>query len=375
MSDLPLAQATAVKQRLLSLDALRGLDMLCIMGLEDIIREIARIWENPVTHTLAEQFEHVPWAGLHAYDMIFPLFMFLSGFALPLSMDVRVERGDSRLRLWGKIGMRCGVLVLLGLIYNGVFSLKPVEPRYASVLAQIGLAWGISASLHLVVRSSRGRWITIFAWLASIAILHLLVPVPGYGAAILTESGSINAWFDRQFLPGRLHGVTFDPEGLLSILFAVPLTMAGALAGGFMKKHLGQPWKFVSGLAVAGAISVAAGAVCWALGYPPVKALWTVTFDLFAIGISALLLALFYAVIDVLRWQSWSFPLRVIGMNSITIYIGSRLISFPEISDFLFGRASWGLGEAAPLFLLCGVLLLEWLVLYFFYRRGWFLRV
>ncbi len=361
--------------RLLSLDALRGLDMLCIVGLEDLIRALAHHWQTPFTEALAEQFEHVPWAGLHVYDLIFPLFMFLSGVSLPLSLDARVDRGDSKGRLWGKIALRVLLLVFLGMVYNGVFSTKPDLPRFASVLGHIGIAWGIAASLYLVVRNWKVRLGMLLGWLVAVAIFHLLVPVPGHGAGILTETGAINAWFDRSFLPGRLHGVTFDPEGLLSILFAVPITLAGALAGEGLKRLSSRPWKFAAGLATCGTISVIAAIVCWKAGYPPIKALWTSTFDLFAIGIASLLFASFYAVIDVARFQKWSFPLRVIGMNSIAIYLGQRFVSFPEVSEFLFGRVSWLAGDGAEIVILCGAILVEWLVLYFFYRKKWFLRV
>ncbi len=118
-----------------------------------------------------------------------------------------------------------------------------------------------------------------------------------------------------------------------------------------------------------------AGAACWTLGYPPIKSLWTASFDLFAIGISTLLFAAFFGIIDVARLHSWSFPLRVIGMNSLTIYLASKLVPFPDMSAFLFGRAAGFAGSAGPLVILVGVLVLEWLVLYFLYRKQWFLRV
>lgn len=375
MSQISPDKLVLPQQRLLSLDALRGLDMLCIIGLEDLIREWSQLTDAPGVHTLAQQFEHVPWAGLHLYDLIFPLFMFLSGVAMPLSLDSRMERGDSRLALWRKILIRTGVLILLGMLYNGVFAASPAEPRYASVLGQIGLAWGITATVFLLVRKRAYRFTIFGGWLVAVALLHLLFPVPGHGAGALTADGSINSWVDRLLLPGRLHGGNFDPEGLLSILCAVPLTMAGALAGSFLKSAEGNPWRFVYGLALAGVTSVGGGMVFSFAGYPPIKALWTATFDLYAIGISALLFALFYAVIDVLRYQSWSFVLRVIGMNALTIYLGSRLISFPKVADLVFGRLAGFAGEGGPLVLLGGVLLLQWLVLYFFYRKRWFLRV
>lgn len=362
-------------RRMLSLDALRGFDMLCIMGLEDVIREFARWCPTSLSETLAEQFEHVPWAGLHVYDLIFPLFMFLSGVSIPLSMDARLDRGDSRWMMWRKILIRCALLILLGMVYNGVFSDKPVGPRFASVLGQIGIAWAIAASLHLVMRDTRKRLGILVGWLAAVAIFQLLIPVPGHGAGVLTETGAINTWFDRTFLPGRLHGGTFDPEGILSAVFAAAITIAGSLVGTFMKRPDAYSWKTVGTLAAWGAGAVLLGSACWAAGYPPIKSLWTASFNLLAIGISTLMFALFFGIIDVARFQSWSFPLRVIGMNSLTIYIGSKLVLFPEMSAFLFGRVVGYAGDAAPLLLLCGVLVLEWLVLYFFYRQRWFLRV
>jgi predicted acyltransferase len=362
-------------RRMLSLDALRGFDMLCIMGLEDVIRELAHWHPTPLLHGLAEQFEHVTWAGLHVYDLIFPLFMFLSGVSIPLSMDSRLDRGDSRWKMWRKIIIRCVLLILLGMVYNGVLSDKPVGPRFASVLGQIGIAWAIAASLQLVVRDTRRRVAILIGWLAAVAIFQLLVPVPGHGAGVLTETGAINTWFDRTFLPGRLHGGTFDPEGIVSALSAASITMAGSLVGTFLKRPDARSWKTVGTLAAVGAAAVLLGSACWVAGYPPIKSLWTASFNLLAIGISTLLFALFFGIIDVARLQSWSFPLRVIGMNSLTIYIGSKLVLFPEMSAFLFGRVAGLAGDAGPLLLLCGVLVLEWLVLYFFYRQRWFLRV
>ncbi|MES2438861.1 MAG: DUF5009 domain-containing protein [Verrucomicrobiota bacterium] len=367
--------ALPAPRRMLSLDALRGFDMLCIMGMEDVIRELAHWRKTPALEALAEQFEHVPWAGLHAYDLIFPLFMFLSGVSIPLSMDARLDRGDSRWMLWRKVLTRCALLIVLGMIYNGVLSGKAVEPRFASVLGQIGIAWAVAASLQLVVRDTRARLGILCGWLAAVAVLQLLVPVPGHSAGVLTETGAINTWFDRTFLPGRLHGGTFDPEGLLCALSAASVTMAGSLVGTFLKRPAAHSWKSVGILTAVGAGAVVAGWLCWAAGYAPIKSLWTASFDLFAIGISTLLFAVFFGIIDVARLSSWSFPLRVIGMNSLTIYLGSRLVSFPEMSAFLFGRVAGFGGSAGPLILLVGVLVLEWLVLYFFYRKQWFLRV
>ena len=369
------AQNPVLKQRLSSLDALRGLDMLCIIGGDAVIHEAARLWPGPALGALAVQFEHVGWEGLHVYDLIFPLFIFLSGVAIPLSMDARMVRSASRRPLWGKIAMRTVLLLVLGIIYNGLLADEPQAPRLPSVLGQIGLAWGIAASIYLIVRDNRARAAVLLGWLVGVAILQLLVPVPGHGAGVLTKIGALNTWLDRTILPGRLHRGTFDPEGLLCCVSAASVAMAGALAGVLLKRPYARSWRTVALLAGSGSTAVLLGLLCWALGYPPIKALWTSTFNLLAIGISTLLLALFFGIIDVARVKSWSFPLTLIGLNSLTVYLAARLVSFREMSGFLFGRLAGNSGNAGPLVVACGVILLELLMLYFLYRRQWFLKL
>ena len=349
--------------------------MLWIIGAEVIVRDLAKWLNWPQLKLVSGQLEHVNWDGLQAYDLIFPLFMFLSGVAIPFSLGNRIDRGDSRWHLWGKIFIRICVFILLGVVYNGALSTSSEVPRIASVLGQIGIAWGIAASLYLVVSSGGKRIGILFGLLGFIAMLQILVPVPGYGPGVLTETGAINTWLDRLFLPGKLNGRTFDPEGLLCILSAVALPLAGSLVGDPLRSAAGITWKRVGIQFLTGIGFIAAGWLCWRMGYPPVKALWTTTFNLFAIGISLTLFTMFFAVIDVAGVGFWSFPLRVIGMNSLTIYLGHRLINFSAPSEFLFGRLSRLAGDAGPLVLACGVVVLEWLALWFFYQKKWFLRV
>jgi len=368
-------RSPATSPRLLSLDALRGFDMLWIIGAEFVVRELAKWLNSPQLQVVSGQLDHVDWDGLQAYDLVFPLFMFLSGVAIPFSLGSRIDSGNSRWSLWGKILMRVCVFILLGIVYNGALSANLGVPRIASVLAQIGIAWGIAASLFLVVLSVRKRIAILLGLLGFIAILQLFVPVPGYGAGVLTESGAINTWLDRLLLPGKLNGVTFDPEGLLCILSAVALPLTGSLVGGPLRSAAGISWKRVGIQLVTGLAFIAAGWLCWRLGYPPVKALWTTTFNLLAIGISLTLFTVFFAVIDVARVGFWSLPLRVIGMNSLTIYLGHRMINFNAPTEFLLGRLAHLAGDAGPLVFACGVVLLQWMVLWFFYQKKWFLRV
>lgn len=349
--------------------------MLWITGAAALVRRAAEWQETPWLQAWAKQLSHVDWDGLRAYDLIFPLFMLLSGIAIPFSFDGRLERGVGKSSLFLKILFRVVVLVSLGMIYNGLLSSQPGPPRLASVLGQIGIAWGIAASAHLIFPTINQRIVLTAGVITTITILHLWVPVPGFGARDLTQTGAMNAWLDRQFLPGSLYGLTFDPEGLLCIFSACSLTLAGSTVGSVLRRSTSYTWTQCAIFAATGAALIGLGTIWWKLGYLPIKALWSGTFDLLAIGISMMIFAVFFGIIDVARLRSWSFPLRVIGMNSLTIYLLILFVDFSKPAELLSGRiAVWG-GSAGPVILAAAVLIIEWLVLWFLYRKRIFLRV
>lgn len=360
--------------RLFSLDALRGFDMLWIIGADVLIHRLAAWKQTPWLEAWSTSLRHVKWEGLAAYDLIFPLFMFLSGVAIPFSLDSRIGRGDSKAHLLGKILLRTALLIILGMVYNGFFA-GPGQGRVASVLGQIGVAWGCAALMHVFIKARWMRMALIPTLLLIVAGLQLFYPVPGHGAGVLTPAGAFNSWIDRGYLPGRLNEGIFDPEGLICVFSAISVTLAGAIAGSFLRGAGGGSWRMAGSLFAAGATATILGWVCWKLGYPPIKALWTSTFDLLAMGISLMTFALFYAVIDVLGLRAWSFPLRVIGMNSLGIYLIGRFINFERASTLLFGRWAASLGEAGPVMIIVGVLLLEWLLLYLMFRKRIFVKV
>lgn len=361
--------------RLRSLDALRGFDMLWIVGLAELFHALAKVLGYGWLVSWSHQLEHPPWDGLHAYDLIFPLFMFASGMSVPYALLPKLERGETRSRLLVSVWRRALVLVLLGIIYNGGLELNFAKQRYASVLGQIGLAYGIAASIFLLSRTWKARALCCGAILAGIAALQLLFPVPGHGAGVLTPDGIVNAWLDRMFLPGRLHGVVFDPEGLLCIVSASALTLGGVIAGDFVRSWGEPSHTAASRLLLAGAAMLLAGWLCWKAGYPPIKSAWTTTFNLLAGGICTWLFVIFYLLVDFRPQSNWSFPLQVVGMNPLTIYLAEKVIPFPEISRFFFGGIARLSGVWSEVILILGVLVIEWLLLWFLWRKRAFLRV
>lgn len=373
-------------RRLLSLDALRGFDMFWIIGGDALFRRLAAVTDWPWADVVARQLTHVEWEGLRAYDMIFPLFMFMSGVAIPYAFGSRRRRGATRGDILKKVFIRAVVLVLLGLICNGLLKLDYANPREAfanfrtaSVLGQIGLAYLFASLVTVFFESFRARLMWLIGLLTGYAALQLFVPVPGVGAGVLTETGIINGYIDRMLLPGRLYGKVdgvqmFDPEGLLCIVSATGITLMGTLAGSVLRDGVGSGMRKAMTLTVAGALTLGLG-LAIAPWYPPIKAAWTTTFNLQAGGISLMLLALFYLVIDVWGFSRWSFFFRVIGLNAITIFIAPRIINFPYAAAFFFTGLATLAGVYGPLVLIAGSIGVKWLFLWFLYRYRIFLRV
>jgi predicted acyltransferase len=152
------------------------------------------------------------------------------------------------------------------------------------------------------------------------------------------------------------------------------VVLAGSLAGSLIRSGRFSAYRNTVVLAGSGFILILVAKILspW---YPFIKAAWTSTFDILTAGISLLLLALFYLLVDVWKGEKWSFALRVIGMNSITIYLAKRMIDFWYTSEFLFKGFAGLFGEFSLVILYMGLLVVEWLFLYFLYKKRIFLRV
>ena len=289
--DTGLLQPAPVR-RLLSLDALRGFDMFWIMGGEEIFHVLAKTTGWAWAVFMADQFTHVDWNGYRPYDNIFPLFLFLAGVSTPYSLGSRLAKGDDRAALARKVIIRGLTLVLLGIIYNnGLFEKSIAEMRFPSVLGRIGLAGMFAQLIYLYVRSERTRYGIFAGLLLGYWALLILVPVPGYGAGNLTMEGGLVSYIDRLVLPGRLHRVIHDPEGILSTLPAIGTGLLGIFAGTILRrKDIGDGAKIWQ-LVIWGVACLALGWV-WDLVFPVNKNLWTSSFVLVAGGWSFLMLSL-----------------------------------------------------------------------------------
>lgn len=306
---------TERSERLVSLDAFRG---LTIAGM--ILVNNPGSWAH-----VYGPLRHAEWHGWTPTDLIFPYFLFIVGVAIPFSFRRRIEAGAARADLLRHIVRRSLILVGLGLAMRAIPDFDLLSMRYYGVLQRIGLVYLAAASAYVYL-PDRSRRTLAAGLLLGYWALMTLVPVPGYGAGDLSPDGNLAAWLDRLILDGHLWQGTWDPEGLLSTLPAVATALLGIFAGTWLQSGRDRP-RLLRGLVTAGALLTVAG-WGWGLVFPINKNLWTSSYVLFTAGTGLLLLGLLYGLIDVRRvrgwWESW---MVVYGMNAITVFVASGMLS------------------------------------------------
>ncbi len=361
--------------RLYSLDALRGFDMFWIMGAEEIFHGLAKSTGSPFWGAISNQFTHPAWNGFHFYDLIFPLFLFISGVATPYSIGRELEKGKSRHQVLIRVIKRSLILVILGIIYNNGLQIRPLaDIRFGSVLGRIGLAYMFANIIYLYAKN-----VSQIIWFCALLIGYWLLlkfnAAPGFPKGDLTMEGNFASYLDRSILPGRLYLKIHDPEGLISTIPAICTGLLGIFAGKLLKNSaLKQSTKTLR-LALAGIIFIILAQI-WNLDFPINKNLWTSSFVLNVGGISLLLLALFYYIIDVLGYQKWAFFFKVIGMNSILIYMSGRFINWNYTTNGFFQWVGQLVGNPfGVVFMACLFVLVKWAFLYLMYKKKIFLRV
>ncbi len=360
-------------ERLASIDALRGFDMMWITGGEEVIHALNKVIHNPIMSALDEQFQHARWEGFHFYDLIFPLFLFIVGLVLPFSLTRRLESGANRGQLYRHLVRRLLLLLVLGWVYYGLLDFNFHDLRLAGVLQRIAVCYFLAA---LVVMNTgvKGQALTVGVVLLVYWAVMMLVPVPGFGAGVLTPQGNLGAWVDQHLLPRPYCCNPYgDAEGILSTIPAVCTTLLGVLAGHWLRSDRSGNRKTL-GLALSGIASLVLGLI-WGHWFPVIKYLWTSSYVLVAGGWSLLLTALFYYVIDVCGWRRWSFFFTVIGVNAITIYVARRLFDFDALANVFVHGIIRQLGAWQPVGLAVSSLVAGWLLLWFLYRQRIFLKV
>ena len=361
--------------RLHSLDALRGFDMLWIIGVDDLFHQLAKNTNITFFKAISHQLDHTVWNGFTAYDMIFPLFLFISGVASPYSIGRKLEKGISKKAILQQILIRCLLLLLFGFIYNNGLGIHPLEKyRFPSVLGRIGTAYLFANIIYLYTnKKMQVVWVGIL--LIGYWLLLSFTSAFGFNAGDLSMEGNVVSYIDRLLLPGSLYNTVHDPEGILSTIPAISTGLLGILTGNFLMYNNTTQSRKTLIMLILGFVFILLAQI-WALVFPINKNLWTSSFVLQAGGISLLLLAFFYYVIDVCGYKKWAFPLKVIGMNSIAIYMSAVFIDYAFTAKSLFAWAIQLTCKPFQIFVsvIC-ILVVKWLLLYFLYKKKIFLKI
>lgn len=349
--------------------------MFWIIGGDYLASSLASLSKNEGVHAVAAQVsDHVEWVGFRFYDMIFPLFLFIIGVALPFSVGRRIEAGEDRGRVVRKVLARSAVLFFLGLIYNGLLQFEGWDHlRLFGVLQRLAVGY-FAASLFVVYTKPKTQAMTVVGILLGYWALMALAPVPGFHPGTYTPEGNFANYIDRFILlPGQMYTPYGDPEGPISDIPAIATALLGVLTGYWLRSERDERGK-TGRLLICGAVSVLLG-LAWAPFFPIIKKIWTSSYVLMAGGFSMMLVAAFHWIIDVKGKAKWAKPFVWIGMNSILIYMLSEMVDFAKTGGYFLG----GLAQFAPAFkepiTAAGMLITKLGLLYFLYRQKVFLRV
>jgi predicted acyltransferase len=371
------ATATATApERVLAIDALRGFDMFWIAGPDLghwLVTSVLVLLIGPLPDWLGYQLDHPKWLGFSAWDMIMPLFLFIVGAAMPFSIQRRIDAGDGRSAIYLRALRRAAILWFLGMISQGHL-LDWQWSRlhfYCNTLQSIAAGYLIATVTMVELRQPRFQALTAIILLVVYWLLMALVPVPGLGSGHYDPDGNLALWIDKAVMGAHQDQTHYT--WILSSLGFGATVLIGVLAGTLLRSKL-TPITRLRILVLAGLACLAAG-WGWSFTMPIIKHLWTSSMVLWAGGWSLLLLAAFYALIDVLGWRRWSWVFVVIGANAILAYMAQPLFDLRHLGEHLFGKLCdhLGAGREAGLAALTYVLL--WLVLWGLYRARIFIRI
>jgi predicted acyltransferase len=328
---------------------------------------------------ISSQFSHVEWEGFCFYDLIFPLFVFITGVSIVFSVGQQLKREGSRAAHL-RVLRRSVLLFALGVLYYGGMSNHWPDIRLVGVLQRIAVCY-LFASLLFLNFQLRGLIAAFVLLLGGYWALMTFVPVPGIGAGSFVMDANLANWIDFNFLPGMKWDVTRDPEGLLSTIPAIGSCLLGVFAGLVLGERRLEPRQKSLRLVGAGLVMMAAGYL-WALQFPVIKQIWTSSFVLVAGGWSAVLLGVFHQLIDVWGWRKWSTVLVWIGSNAIVLYMLGNVMNYYEtfatrfvggdVADFLDRYMTPGAGH---LFAAAGGLATAITVASYLYRHKIFVRI
>jgi predicted acyltransferase len=362
----------APTERLVSLDSFRGFIMFWIIGGGGLMAGLQALGKNPVIDTVVYELNHTPWQGLRFYDCIWPSFMLMVGVSIPLSYARRSATETYNQMLLHAL-KRAAVLFLLGSVRESAFLGSPYLIELSSALQPIAIAYLVG---FLLVRKSVRFQIAVGALiLAGYGFLLALVPAPGIPAGTYQLNHNLVNAIDVALLRDHWLRWPYAPEGWGTVLSTIPTvstTILGMILGESLMSARGDQAKLRS--------IVVAGLSCLILGYalspfvPVIMKMWTTSYGLVSAGWACLMFALFYWVVDVRGYRKWCFPFVVIGSNAVFIYMFTSLLHLDRGMRIFTSGIARTLGRGGPPFHELSVVVVEWIILFWMFKRRIFIK-
>ncbi len=374
-----------INKRLESLDILRGFDLFCLVILAPFLWAVATAVDSePVNSFMQSCFAHKSWDGFGPWDMVMPLFMFMSGITIPFALSKSKQLANKR-SAYFRVIKRFISLWILGMVCQGGLLSLNIDSIYifTNTLQAIAVGYLVASILFL---NCSIRTQVIFAIICLFGYWGLMefVSVGGYGGGDYSQSGNLAEWADRVVLGRFRDGAQVGSEGvefcpwyyytwILSSINFVVTVLAGSFAGHILKsKNSDQKkWRL---LLVIGILLIVAGNII-GIWHPINKPIFSSSMTLLSSGYSFMLMAIFYYIIDVrgcVKYLRW---LKVLGMNSILAYVLSCVVSFTCVVTSIFWGTEQYLGEFYPVLIAFGNVSILFTILYILYKKGIFLKV
>ena len=367
-------------KRLLSLDVLRGLDLFLLVALQPVLLAVLRQLDCDVLNdTLLYQLDHAQWEGMRVWDLVMPLFLFMSGVTMPYSLPkYRTQNGD--LKVWTRVVKRFALLFLLGMLVQGnILALNPERVYiYSNTLQAIAVGYLLTVPMVLYLNPKQQ--------IAAIAALLVVYSIPMHLCGDWSAQGNFAAVVDKAVLGRFRDGSVLAADGSVqfaawydytwlwsSLTFCCTVAL-GSLAGYVTKNGNNDRKAVACKLAVVGAVLLVAGLLC-GFTQPIIKRIWTASFTIYSAGWCYMLLALFYWWIDVKgHTKGWGW-LLCFGCNAITAYLIGEIVNFRGIADsFLYGTEQY-IGTWYPVLLTLCNSVIVFFILKVMYRAKLFLKV
>lgn len=371
-------------KRLESLDALRGFDLFFLVALGPLMHSLARTANVEWLNESMWVFSHASWEGFSPWDLIMPLFLFMSGISMPFSLSRYKSISDKR-PLLRRLAKRILLLWIFGMMCQG--NLLALDPNtiylYSNTLQAIATGYLITALLFLFT-SRRTQIITAVVLLLVYWTAMQFITVDGYGGGNYTPQGNLAEWIDNTVL-GRFRDTAQVIDGkvvvadwyhytwiLSSLNFGVTV-LTGLFAGYIAKDKIEEKKKLK--LYFGTGITMVIAGWLWNFQMPVIKTIWTSSMVLVSSGYCFLLMGLFYYWIDYKGHRSGITWLKVYGMNSIVAYMLANVVNFRCIGESLFYGLEQYMGSYYSFLMTLWNIGAVYVIIWFMYKRGIFLKV